>query len=119
MSDKNKDDEIKQLIDMVKIANRVIHNHVVANQAAWIEWQHGKGAEAAMTWVHNGLVGPGHIPDESEPYSKDAQMYYNKNQAEPFPDCFCGKPSSILWGKHGSCCNEHMDEIRKSGGLKH
>lgn len=61
-------DRENQLIEQLKMYGEIIHNMVVGNQAAWIEWKHGKGAEAAMKWVHNGLAGPGNIPDaRSEP----------------------------------------------------
>lgn len=61
---------------------RVIHNMVVANQAAWIEWQHGKGAEHAMEWVHNGLFGPGHIPSSEDKHGKDSQGFYDANRID-------------------------------------
>ncbi len=66
-------------------AYRIIHDMVTANQAAWIEWQHGRGAEAAMTWIHNGLIGPGHIPDEDSSWGKEAQAYYDANKCDPLP----------------------------------
>lgn len=62
-----------------------IHNMVVAEQAAWIEWQHGAGAEDAMQWIENGLIGPGHIPDHD---GKSAQEYFDANvdyQMDPVP----------------------------------
>ena len=112
-------DEITKLKESLKMCDRIIHNMVVANQAAWIEWQHGQGAESAMKWIHNGLVGPGHIPDETAPYGKEPQAWYDANQADPFPICYCGRPSNQLWMGHGACCDEHMDEIKKSGGSTH
>lgn len=54
--------------------SQALHNVIVGNQSAWIEWQHGAGAEAAMTWIHNSLVGPGLIPD-----GKEAQPWFNAN----------------------------------------
>lgn len=56
------------------ILSQVVHNMVVANQASWIEWKHGSGAEAAMLWIENGLAGPGHIPTGT-----DAQTYFDAN----------------------------------------
>ncbi|GAB0151791.1 hypothetical protein [Marinobacterium sp. BA1] len=105
--------EVERLTDTNKQFGKIIHDQVVANQAAWIEWQHGKGAEAAMAWVQNGLLGPGHIPDESEPWAKDPQAYYDANKADPFPACHCGRPSNQLWMGHGACCHEHMMEIKR------
>lgn len=51
----------------------MFHDQIVAQQAAWIEWQHGKGAEEGMGWIENGLCGPGHIPDEEATYGTEAQ----------------------------------------------
>lgn len=87
--------------------SKIVHNMVVAEQAAWIEWQHGEGAEAAMRWIGNGLAGPGHIPDEAEPYGKEAQAWHDANRADPFPPCHCGRPSNILHMGNGYCSNEH------------
>ncbi len=90
-----------------KMLGECMQDMIVGNQAAWIEWQHGKGAEAAMSWVHNGLWGPGHIPDEDEPWGKEAQAFYDANCAHPLPKCFCGRPSNILAQGKGYCSNEH------------
>ena len=65
----------KRLIE----SNTIIHNLIVANQAAWIEWQHGAGCEKAMVWIHNGLVGPGHIPEDTE---TDAQKFFDAHILE-------------------------------------
>ena len=78
--------EIESLKAAVRLSNRIMHDQVVANQAAWIEWRHGKGAEAAMNWIQNGLFGPGHIPDENALWGKDAQAWFDAYQYEPFPD---------------------------------
>lgn len=93
--------------------NKMLHDKITAEQAAWIEWQHGKGAEAGMQWIHNGLMGPGLLPDENDDWGKEAQAYYDANHSEPFPTCHCGRPSSQLWMGHGACCDEHMSVIRK------
>lgn len=98
---------------LVKDLSRIVNDQVVANQAAWIEWKHGRGAEAAMTWVQNGLIGPGHIPDEDAPYGKEAQAWMDANRTEPFPACHCGRPSHQLWMGHGACSEEHMRETRE------
>lgn len=105
--------------EIIAMQNKIIHDMVVANQAAWIEWQHGKGAEAAMTWIHNGLLGHGHIPDETAPWGKEAQAWFDANRAEPFPVCYCGRPSHHLWMGKGACCDEHMREVQRSGGGTH
>ena len=76
-------DEYEGLKQRLIEANTIINNLIVANQAAWLEWQHGKGAENAMVWIHNGLVGPGHIPDDSDDDCEtDAQKFYDANVLE-------------------------------------
>lgn len=96
----------------METAGKIIQNLSVTMQAAWIEWKHGKGAEVAMQWIENSLFGPGLIPDEDEPYSQDAQSYWAANRADPYPECFCGKPSSILWMQQGFCCDAHFREVK-------
>ncbi len=89
--------------------SKIVHNMVVANQAAWIEWRHGKGAEAAMQWIGNGLLGPGHIPSEDELYSTEAQAWYDAKRADAFPACHCGRPSNILHMAKGYRSTEHYE----------
>lgn len=98
-------EEVARLKRAVKMLNDALHNHIVANQSAWIEWRHGAGAEAAMRWVHNGLAGPDLIPDEDAPYGKEAQAWYDANNADPLPPCHCGRPSNTA-GAAGSACSE-------------
>src|SRR5207244_2745031 len=88
------------------------HNMVVGQQSAWIEWRHGKGAEAAMAWIHNGLVGPGHIPNDDAPYGKEAQAWYDANNANPIPKCVCGRPSNIGWLGQGFCSEAHYGQAK-------
>lgn len=66
------------------MVSQALHNAMVGNQSAWIEWQHGAGAEAAMAWIHNGLVGPGLIPD-----GKEAQPWFDAHQDDRYdvPPC--------------------------------
>lgn len=52
---------------------------VAAMQAAWIEWMHGRGADAAMQWIENTLIGPGLIPGDDE---SDAQAFFDRAIAE-------------------------------------
>ena len=97
----------------VEALNRALNNHVVAMQAAWIEWQRGDGAEAAMTWIDNTLDGPGLIPADDEPYADDAQLYFNANRSDPYPPCaICMRPSHIQ-DRHGAyCSHEHCDQAQ-------
>lgn len=76
--------------EFVGTLNEIIHDQGVAMQAAWIEWKHGKGAEAAMQWIEAELEGPGHIPDDSDQFHDNADMWYASNISDPFPTCWCG-----------------------------
>lgn len=104
--------EVARLTRGQKMLGEAIHNMVVAQQSAWIEWRHGGGAEAAMIWIHNGLAGPGHIPDEDAPYGKEAQAWYDANNANPMPKCHCGRPSNIGWLGGGACSEAHYREAK-------
>lgn len=101
------DSEIAMLKKAYQELGKMFHDQIVAQQAAWIEWQHGQGAEAGMRWIENGLCGPGHIPEEGEPYGTEAQAYFDANQSDPFPTCHCGRPSNILWMGKGFCSDAH------------
>lgn len=98
------DAEVARLKNVLNDLGKIIHDMTVAQQAAWIEWRHGKGAEEGMVWIQNGLAGPGFIPDEDEPYGKEAQAWFDANCAAPLPTCFCGRPSNIGWIGQGFCC---------------
>lgn len=98
--------------EALKLLSGLHNDLIVAMQAAHIEWQHGKGAEAAMRWIANTLDGPGLIPSEIEPYGKEAQAYFDANRADPFPKCFCGRTSNIVWQKQGFCSEAHYYEAR-------
>lgn len=104
--------EIERLTRGQKMLGEVIHNMTVAQQSAWIEWRHGKGADAAMVWIHNGLAGPAFIPDEDAPYGKEAQAWYDANCANPLPACHCGRPSNIAWKGGAACSDAHYKEAK-------
>ena len=93
------------------------HNDlIVAMQAAFIEWQHGMGAEAAMVWIGNTLDGPGLIPDEAEPYGKEAQAWWDANNSHPMPKCsVCGRPSNRCGGGVAACSEEHFQQAKNMG----
>ncbi|WP_159069050.1 hypothetical protein [Burkholderia metallica] len=97
---------------LIKTLSDIIHDQTVAMQSAVIEWQHGNGAEAGLSWIVNTLAGPGHLPDFDAPHGKHAQFWFNANQANPMPSCFCGNPSSSLWMGQGFCCDEHYREAK-------
>lgn len=98
-------------IRLNKEHGRIIHDMTVANQAAWIEWQHGGGAEQGMQWIENGLDGPGLLPGECEdglaeddPILKDAQGYFDRYAGwsiEPNP-----KAVSVIEGRHRQAKND-------------
>jgi len=101
--------ELDRLRNTTKVLSNIIQDLIVTNQAAWIEYKHGKGAEAGMQWIENGLLGPGQIPDESDSqFYNDAQLFFNEQKSNPFPVCPCGNPSSIKWMEFGYCCDEHQ-----------
>lgn len=93
--------------DMMKVMSDAHHDLLVVMQATLIEWKHGKGAEAALQWIVNTLAGPGLLPDPEAPYGKEAQAFFDANQANPMPVCHCGRPSHIGWMGKGFCCEEH------------
>ena len=107
----SEEETVGKLKSALRTGNTIIHNHVVTMQAAWIEWQHGKGAEEAMAWIHNELCGPGHIPDESEEFGKEAQPWFDSHITDQFPKCHCGRPSNILYRGKGACCDEHIVDV--------
>jgi|GEM_PF-5225991 len=72
--------------------DQLLHWKIVGEQAAWIEWQHGKGAEAAMAWIHNGLGGPGHLPDDDAPHGKQAQAWFDAHCPNNFDSRPVPKP---------------------------
>jgi len=61
----------------------MIHDDMTVMQAAWIEWKHGGGAEAAMEWIENSLDGPGLIPDDA---IVDAQEFFDANVSHAVRD---------------------------------
>jgi len=92
---------------LIRQIDRMFHDKCVVMQAAWIEWKHGKGADAAMQWIENTLAGPGLIPSPDEPWATEAQAYFDANRSDPFPQCYCGRPSHIAHMSAGYCCDEH------------
>ncbi|AEI76523.1 hypothetical protein CNE_1c11680 [Cupriavidus necator N-1] len=102
----------EQLERLTASLSNIVHDQVVVMQAAWIEWEHGRGADDAMGWIHNTLCGPGHIPDEDAPYGMEAQAWFDANQSNPMPQCFCGRPSHIGWMKQGFCSEAHYAEAK-------
>ncbi|KVO82436.1 hypothetical protein WL21_08940 [Burkholderia ubonensis] len=101
------DDKQDKAKGFIKTLSGIIHDQTVAMQSAIIEWRHGNGAEAGLSWIVNTLEGPGHFPDFDAPHGKHAQFWFNANRANPLPACFCGNPSSSLWMGQGFCCDEH------------
>lgn len=82
----DKEDELNRTKMILNDCGKIIHNMTVNEQAAWIEWQRGKGAEAAMSLIHNSLGAAGLIPDEDNDYApvlvscgKEAQAWFDAN----------------------------------------
>lgn len=110
--EKDKKPNKQPSMEAYKMLAESLHNNLVGMQAAWIEWRHGKGAEAAMQWIENALCGPGLLPKEDEPYAKEPQAYFDANRADPLPQCECGRPSNIGWMGKGFCSEEHYQVAR-------
>ncbi|WP_198386207.1 hypothetical protein [Burkholderia ubonensis] len=106
------DDKQDKAKGLIKTLSDIIHDQTVAMQSAIIEWRHGNGAEAGLSWIVNTLEGPGHFPDFDAPHGKHAQFWFNANRANPLPACFCGNPSSSLWMGQGFCCDEHYSAAK-------
>lgn len=103
---------------MVQILGDSLGDNIAAMQAAYLEWQHGKGAEEAMLWIVNTLSGPGLIPgmlaevDEWErdhsDWATNPQLWFAAHKSRPFPTCPCGRPSSHAGSSVGWCSPEHQ-----------
>lgn len=90
-----------------KLLRELHQDAIVAMQAAFIEWRHGRGAEVAMEWITNTLRGPGLVPDPRAQYGREAQAWHDEHRSNPMPHCFCGRPSHIAANGHAYCCDEH------------
>lgn len=67
--------QIEDLQVKIKEMDRLFGRHILGNKSAVIEWTDGQGAEKAMEWIWNGLMGPGYLPPDEE---RDAQGYFNR-----------------------------------------
>lgn len=59
----------------IKEMDLMFGRYLLGMRASVIEWQDGKGADAAMHWIWNGLAGPGELPPPDE---KEAQPYFDR-----------------------------------------
>jgi hypothetical protein len=110
---------IESVLDNAWLVGDMFHDKITAEQAAVIEWQHGKGAEAGMQWIANGLFGPGLLPDPDAPWGTEAQAWFDANKANPLPACACGRPSNT-YGKGGAACSsEHYAAALARIGATH
>ena len=103
-------------VEHYKRLGAMFQDLIVTMQAAWIEWKHGDGAEAGMQWIENTLAGPGNLPDSDDEYGTEAQAYMSANRSDPFPRCFCGRPSHMAWMNYGFCSDAHYLEGRAKYG---
>lgn len=104
-----RDETISRLRERIKFDAEILHDTLTGNQATWIEWKRGTGAEAAMAWIQNGLASVG-VPAADAPWADEAQAWFDANKTEPFPTCFCGRPSNIATIERGFCSWAHRDE---------
>lgn len=98
--------------ELHKMLANIMHDQTTAMQSALIEWKHGNGAEAGLQWIVNTLMGPGLLPDFDAEHGTNAQFWFDANQSQPMPKCFCGNPSHIGWMGQGFCSNAHYDEAK-------
>jgi hypothetical protein len=59
----------------IKELDLLFGRYLLGMRSSVIEWQHGKGADAAMQWIWSGLAGPGELPPENE---TQAQAYFDR-----------------------------------------
>jgi hypothetical protein len=59
----------------IKELDLLFGRYIIAMRTAVIEEEHGLGAEGAMMWIYNSLVGPGELPPENETL---AQAYFDR-----------------------------------------
>lgn len=59
----------------IKELDLLFGRYLLGMRSSVIEWQYGKGADAAMQWIWNGLAGPGELPSEDE---TQAQAYFDR-----------------------------------------
>ncbi|MNN08632.1 hypothetical protein D3C81_1214930 [compost metagenome] len=67
--------ENQDLRMLVKEMDLMFGRYLLGMRASVVEWQKGKGADAAMQWIWNGLRGPGELPPEEE---TQAQAYFDR-----------------------------------------
>ncbi|MFY0997575.1 hypothetical protein [Pseudomonas juntendi] len=67
--------ENQDLRMLVKEMDLMFGRYLLGMRASVVEWQQGKGADAAMQWIWNGLAGPGELPPEEE---TQAQAYFDR-----------------------------------------
>ena len=67
--------ENQDLRMLVKEMDLLFGRYLLGMRASVVERQKGKGADAAMQWIWNGLRGPGELPPEEE---MQAQAYFDR-----------------------------------------
>ncbi len=68
-------DKLQESRMRIKELDLLFGRYILAMRAAVIEEEHGLGAEGAMMWIYNSLVGPGELPPENETL---AQAYFDR-----------------------------------------
>ena len=68
-------DKLQESRMRIKELDLLFGRYILAMRAAVIEEEHGLGAEGAMMWIYNSLVGPGELPPEGE---TDSQAYFDR-----------------------------------------
>ena len=66
---------VKHSAMRIKELDLLFGRYLLGMRSAVIELEHGLGAEAAMCWIINGLIGPGQLPPDD---ATDAQAYFDR-----------------------------------------
>jgi len=67
--------ELKKAKNLIKEMDLLLGRNLLAMRCAVIEWDHGGGAKAGMSWIYNTLRGPGELPPQD---ATGAQAYFDK-----------------------------------------
>ena len=108
---------IDRYAETIRTSNKIIHDKVVVEQCALIEFSVGDHA-AAERWIYNDLAGPGLIPNTDDQYHDNAQHWWGANNADPLRKCACGNPSHIIMDKVTACSNVCWSKNKMMNDLK-
>lgn len=97
--------KVRNYAEIIRTSNQIIHDKVVIQQCALIEFSKGDNL-AAERWIYNDLSGPGFIPNTDDPYHDNADLWWGANNSDPLRKCACGNPSYIIMDNVTACSEE-------------